>query len=99
LRRASSFAHSHGAGVACRPHLAHLYAGSGRVIAVLRVTGILGQQLAGNVRALAAVDETLFLTAFCHGAFPVKGMALRFYTAAAVVCILIVTALALQAAA
>ena len=52
-------------------------------VAVLRVTGIIVQQVAGDVRALAAVQKTFLLAALCYGAFPVERMAVCLNTAAA----------------
>ena len=52
-------------------------------IAMLRVTGILCQHVAGDLGALTAVKEAFFLAAGGHGTFAVERMSFRLNTAAA----------------
>ena len=71
------------------PGSALLDSGSMGRIAVFRVAGIVGQHVAGDVRALAAVQEAFLLAALSHGAFPVERMAVCLNTAAAATGLLV----------
>jgi len=66
---------------------------------MLRVVGVLVQQLAGHFRALAAVGQALFLAAGCHRTLPVEGVAVGGNTALASAALDVFAAMALQAAA
>jgi hypothetical protein len=66
---------------------------------MLRVAGILSQQITGNVRALSTVDKALFLAAGSDGTFAVEGMTIGFNTATAMAGFFVGTAGTVQAAA
>ena len=67
------------------PKLALFYSCAVGSVSVDRVAGILSQQFAGNVGALAAVDKAFALTAHGHRALSVKWMAHGLDTAFAIV--------------
>ena len=66
---------------------------------MLRITGILSQQLTGHLLALAAVKKFLFLTAHCYRTLSMKGMSIRFNASAAVIGLLKLTPNTVQSAA
>lgn len=65
---------------------------------MLGVAGILGQQIAGNLRALAAVQKAFLLAAHGDRAFPVEGMAVCGDTPLAMTAFYKCAAVAAQAA-
>ena len=67
-------------------------------IAMLRVTGILCQHVAGDLGALTAVKEAFFLAAGGHGTFAVERMSFRLNTAAAAAGFLVRASGAVQSA-
>ena len=81
-----------------RPLFALFDSGTVRGIAVFRVAGILHLQIAGNVRAFAAMHKPFFLTAHGNRTFPVKRMPVRCDASAAVTFLYKRTAVAFQAA-
>lgn len=80
------------------PGSALLDSGSMGRIAVFRVAGIVGQHVAGDVRALSAVQEAFLLAAFGYGAFPVERASLCLDTAAAAAGLLVSAPGAVQSA-
>lgn len=66
------------------PDFTLLYPGIVGCIALLGIAGIVVQQLAGDIRALAAVEKAFLLAAGGHRAFPMEGMAVCLNTASAV---------------
>lgn len=67
-------------------------------IAMFRVTGVFGQKVTGNVRALAAVKEPFFLAAGSQRAFTVEGMAVCSHAASAAAAFFICAFGAVQSA-
>ena len=65
---------------------------------MLGVAGILGQQIAGNLRALAAVQKAFLLAAHGDRAFPVEGMSVCGDTSFAMAAVHKCTTVAAQAA-
>lgn len=80
------------------PFFALLDSRAGRIVSVFGVERIPGQQIAGDLRALAAVQKALFLAAHGHGALPVKGVPVRGDTPFAMAAFCKRTAAAAQAA-
>ena len=66
---------------------------------MLRVAGILSQQITGNVRALSTVDKALFLAAGSYGTFAMEWMTIGFNTATAMAGFFVGTAGTMQTAA
>jgi len=66
---------------------------------VLRIAGILSEQLAGERRALTAVKEAFALTANCYRAFAVKRMTVRCYATAAAAGVFVTASDAMKPAA
>ena len=84
--------------IRCVPDFALLDPGAMGCVAMFRIAGIFGQHVAGNLGALAAVQEAFLLAAYGYRAFPVEGMAVCLNTAPAAAGLLVSASGAVQSA-